>query len=66
VISNVTATPYSGAVRAHLVAQLTSCVRWQEGIGYLLDRGVERIEQVGPGKSLAKLTTAIRNQRARS
>jgi polyketide synthase PksL len=66
VISNVTGRPYTGAVGAYLVAQLTSCVRWQEGIGYLLDRGVDRIEQVGPGKSLARLTSAIRSQRARS
>jgi polyketide synthase PksL len=64
VISNVTAAPYGGAVRAFLVAQLTSCVRWQEGIAYLLDRGVVAIEQVGPGRSLAKLTAAIRSQRA--
>jgi malonyl CoA-acyl carrier protein transacylase len=62
VISNVTARPYGSAVRAFLVAQLTSCVRWHEGIGYLLDRGVDRIEQVGPGKSLTRLTAAIRRQ----
>lgn len=63
VISNVTAKPYGSAVRAFLVAQLTSCVRWHEGVGYLLDRGVDRIEQVGPGRSLTKLTAAIRRQR---
>lgn len=64
VISNVTARPYGGAVRACLVAQLTSCVRWHEGIGYLLNIGVDRIEQVGPGKSLTRLTAAISRQAA--
>ena len=63
VISNVTAEPYDSAVQALLVAQLTGCVRWHEVIGYLLDDGVDRIEQVGPGKSLTRLTAIIRRQR---
>jgi trans-AT polyketide synthase, acyltransferase and oxidoreductase domains len=63
VISNVTAEPYGHAVQALVVAQLTRCVRWYEGIGYLLDQGVDRIEQVGPGKSLTRLTAVIRRQR---
>jgi malonyl CoA-acyl carrier protein transacylase len=63
VISNVTAEPYDRAVQALLVAQLTGCVRWHEGIRYLLDQGVDRIEQVGPGKSLTRLTAVIRRQR---
>jgi polyketide synthase PksL len=63
VISNVTAEPYGRAVQALLVAQLTGCVRWYEGIGYLMDQGVDHIEQVGPGRSLTRLTAAIRRQR---
>jgi malonyl CoA-acyl carrier protein transacylase len=63
VISNVTATPYGPDVPGLVVAQLTSCVRWHEGISYLLDRGADPIEQVGPGRSLTRLTAAIRRQR---
>ncbi|MDQ2810856.1 MAG: acyltransferase domain-containing protein [Actinomycetota bacterium] len=63
VISNVTAQPYDNAVQALLVAQLTGCVRWYEGIGYLLDHGIDPIEQVGPGRSLTRLTAVIRRQR---
>ncbi len=63
VISNVTAEPYDHTVQALLVAQLTGCVRWYEGIGYLMDSGVDHIEQVGPGRSLTRLTAAIRRQR---
>ena len=64
VISNVTARPYNGPLADPLVAQLTSCVRWTDSIGYLIAAGAGDIEQVGPGKGIEKLVRSIRQQHA--
>jgi trans-AT polyketide synthase/acyltransferase/oxidoreductase domain-containing protein len=61
VISNVYARPYeAGAAAAHLEEQITSPVRWSASVGYLVDRGVTRFEEIGPGKVLTNLVAKIR------
>jgi len=61
VITNVSAEPVEdvGQLREHLIAQITSPVRWTETIGYLAGAGVERAVEVGPGavlKGMARRT----------
>ncbi len=61
VITNVSARPAEdvGQLREHLIAQITSPVRWAETMGYLAGDGVERALEVGPGavlKGMARRT----------
>ncbi|MBN1686307.1 MAG: ACP S-malonyltransferase [Spirochaetales bacterium] len=61
VISNVTAGPYKEReIRENLVNQLTSSVRWQESIEYLLAQGECEFKEIGPGTVLTKLIEQIR------
>jgi [acyl-carrier-protein] S-malonyltransferase len=46
-------------LKAALVRQVSSPVRWQESIEFLLQRGVERFVEVGPGKVLSGLLRQI-------
>lgn len=61
VVSNVTAEPVSNGVEARdlLVRQLTSPVRWTASIRTMLDRGVTRFFEIGPGTVLAGLMKRI-------
>ncbi len=54
VISNVTASPHAAPVDIHrrLVEQVTSSVRWEESVRYLLTQGFTRFIEVGPGTAL--------------
>jgi [acyl-carrier-protein] S-malonyltransferase len=55
VISNVTAQPHLGpeAIRARLAEQVTSPVRWEESMRYLLGQGFTRFLELGPGTALS-------------
>ncbi len=55
VIANVTAQPHGGpdAIRARLVEQVTSSVRWEESMRYLLGQGFTRFIELGPGRALS-------------
>ena len=55
VISNVTARPHGGAadIGARLVEQVTSPVRWEESMRYLLAQGFTRFVELGPGAALS-------------
>jgi [acyl-carrier-protein] S-malonyltransferase len=55
VISNVTAQPHGSPdqINARLVEQVTSSVRWEESIRYLLARGFTRFIELGPGTALS-------------
>lgn len=55
VISNVTAQPHEKPekIRALLVAQVTSSVRWEESMRYLLAQGFTRFIELGPGTALS-------------
>jgi [acyl-carrier-protein] S-malonyltransferase len=55
VIGNVTAQPHGspGAIRALLVEQVTSSVRWEESMRYLIGQGFTRFIELGPGRALS-------------
>lgn len=55
VIANVTAQPHDGpdAIRARLVEQVTSSVRWEESMRYLIAQGFTRFIELGPGRALS-------------
>jgi [acyl-carrier-protein] S-malonyltransferase len=54
VISNVTARPHTtpGGIAARLAEQVTSEVRWEESMRYLLGQGCTRFIELGPGTTL--------------
>jgi [acyl-carrier-protein] S-malonyltransferase len=55
VIANVTAQPHNGpdAIRARLVEQVTSPVRWEQSMQYLVGQGFTRFIELGPGRALS-------------
>lgn len=55
VISNVTAQPHGSVaeIQKRLVEQVTSSVRWEESMRYLLAQGFTRFIELGPGKALS-------------
>jgi [acyl-carrier-protein] S-malonyltransferase len=55
VISNVTAQPHAAPPDIHhrLVDQVTSPVRWEESMRYLLANGFTRFIELGPGSALS-------------
>jgi [acyl-carrier-protein] S-malonyltransferase len=55
VISNVTAYPHGSTddMRQNLVRQVTSSVRWEASIRYLLGQGFTRFIELGPGTALS-------------
>jgi [acyl-carrier-protein] S-malonyltransferase len=55
VIANVTAQPHGGPaeIRQRLVEQVTSSVRWEDSMRYLLAQGFTRFIELGPGKALS-------------
>ncbi len=56
VISNTTVQPHTtDEVADLLVRHLVESVRWQETMTYFVDQGVDKIIQIGPGKTLASL-----------
>jgi [acyl-carrier-protein] S-malonyltransferase len=54
VISNVTARPHTtpGEIAARLAEQVTSEVRWEDSMRYLLGEGFTRFIELGPGTAL--------------
>jgi [acyl-carrier-protein] S-malonyltransferase len=60
VISNVSAQPHdSTSVKSRLVEQVTSSVRWEESMRYLLAQGFTKFIELGPGEVLAGLMKRI-------
>jgi [acyl-carrier-protein] S-malonyltransferase len=55
VVSNVTAQPHDSpdSIRSRLVEQVTSSVRWEESMRYLLAQGFTRFIELGPGSALS-------------
>jgi [acyl-carrier-protein] S-malonyltransferase len=55
VISNVTAEPHGAPeqIRTRLVEQVTSSVRWEESMRFLLAQGFNRFIELGPGAALS-------------
>jgi [acyl-carrier-protein] S-malonyltransferase len=69
VVANASAEPVtdSNTAREYLVAQLTSPVRWVDGVSAMMEFEPDRWLEVGPGRVLAGLLRRIdRTQRARA
>jgi [acyl-carrier-protein] S-malonyltransferase len=64
VISNVTARPHGGPqeIAQRLVEQVTSPVRWEDSIRYLLAQGFRRFVELGPGTALSGFLKRIDSQ----
>ncbi|MFQ3652087.1 MAG: ACP S-malonyltransferase [Gemmataceae bacterium] len=61
VYANVTAAPYSGPqeIQATLARQVVEPVRWEASIRAMLEAGIERFYEIGPGRVLAGLLKRI-------
>jgi len=61
VIANATAQPHTepGDIRTRLTDQVISSVRWEESIRYLIDQGVNRFIELGPGGVLTGFVKRI-------
>lgn len=59
VFANVTAEPHkdTASIKASLIEQLTSPVRWEESLKNMYDFGVREFVEIGPGKVLQGLVT---------
>ena len=66
VIANVTAQPHGGpeAIRARLVEQVTSPVRWEESMRYLVGQGFTRFIELGAKPGLKRFYEAHPQDRA--
>ncbi|MBI4497900.1 MAG: ACP S-malonyltransferase [Chloroflexi bacterium] len=61
VVANVTGLPLTAAaaLKDELVQQLTSPVRWQRSVEYMLEAGVTSFVEIGPGRVLTGLIRRI-------
>ncbi len=63
VIANVDARPYQTQLIKHnLVEQIRKSVQWNDSIRYLLGKGIEDYEEIGPGKVLTSLIVKIQKE----
>lgn len=62
VIANIDAKPYTKRTIFHkLSSQLTGCVLWCSSIEYLLKKGEQVFEEIGPGQVSTRLVERIKN-----
>ena len=61
IISNVTAKPQdkNEDIKKLLIEQIEKTVRWRESINYMINSGVQKFIEVGPGKVLSGLVKRI-------
>ena len=61
IIANVTAHPLTrgGQIKNELLQQLCSGVQWQRSVEYMVQQGVGKFIEIGPGKVLAGLIKRI-------
>ena len=66
IFANATSNPISTAkeIREELVVQLCSCVQWKKSICNMIDSGVSRFVELGPGKVLSGLIRRIGSSEA--
>ena len=60
-VANVTAQYVTEAdeVKPLLIRQVSSSVRWQQSVEYMIADGVDRFVEIGPGKTLAGFVKKI-------
>ena len=63
IVSNVTAGEITNSdqIKDLLIKQIESPVRWRESIIYMINNGVRKIIEIGPGKVLSGLIKRIDN-----
>ncbi len=61
VVANVDAAPHTdpAEIRENLGRQMTSSVRWEQSVRWLIDEGVDTFVEIGPGTVLSKLIRRI-------
>ena len=61
IISNVTAkeTKNSNEIKELLIKQIESPVKWRESVIYMIENGIKKIIEIGPGKVLSGLIKRI-------
>ena len=61
IISNVTAKEENeqNRIKPLLIDQITSRVRWRESVNFMLEKGVSKFLEIGPGKVLSGLVKKI-------
>lgn len=61
VIANCTAKPMrtSSEIKEELAQQLCGCVRWEDSIKYMVNLGVSKFYEFGPGKILTNMVKRI-------
>jgi [acyl-carrier-protein] S-malonyltransferase len=61
VIANANARPHTAPpeIRALLIDQVVSSVRWEESIHYLISQGITRFIELGPGRVLSGFVKRI-------
>ncbi|MGA1790928.1 MAG: ACP S-malonyltransferase [bacterium] len=64
VVSNCRAVPMKGKekIKENMISQLTSPVRWEDSIRFMLQEGVTTFIEVGPGKVLSGLVKRINRE----
>lgn len=61
IIANTTGVPLTRAedVKQELIRQICGCVQWKQSIDYMVESGVSRFIEVGPGDSLSSMVRRI-------
>ena len=64
IISNVTAKEENkpNLIKSLLINQITSRVRWRESINYMVQKGINKFVEIGPGKVLTGLVKKINSE----
>lgn len=57
IIANCSALPLTSAatIKTELLDQICSCVQWRRSVSYMLDSGVNKFYEIGPGRTLTGL-----------
>ena len=64
IISNVTAKEENkpNLIKSLLINQITSRVRWRESVNYMVEKGINKFIEIGPGKVLTGLVKKINSK----
>ena len=61
IVANCTGEPLTtaDAIKQELVSQICACVQWKRSIDYMVDNGVSRFIEIGPGRALTGMVKRI-------